>query len=102
MFTREEIIIVRDIEIFFDSKKDKVSIFQGLDYVNLFLATTCWIYKNHKLKIFRRVLNTGILTQLNYKLCRTDNNLTSLRRNFPCCKHSFYSIFLILNTETNY
>ena len=39
--------------------------------MNLFLVTTCWICEKHELKIFRCVSNTGILTQLNYKLCRT-------------------------------
>ena len=61
--------------------------------MNLFLVTTCWIYKKHEIKILRYVSNTGILTHLNFKLCRKDKNLTSLSH--PC-KRSFYSKFFII------
>ena len=63
--------------------------------MNIFLVTTCWIYKKQNTE-------TGILTQVNYKLCRKGNNLTSWRRNVPSFKCSFYSKFLIINTETKY
>ena len=63
--------------------------------MNLFLVTTCWIYKKQNTE-------TGILTQVKQKLCRKDNNLTSWRRNVPSFKCSFYSRFLIINTETKY
>ena len=59
----------------------KVSSFQGLNEVNLFLITTCWICKKLELKILKHVSDTGILMQLNFKLRRTDKNLTSLRKN---------------------
>ena len=59
--------------------------------MNSFLVTTCWIYQKHELKVFRCISNNGILTQLNYWLCRTGDNLTS-----------FYSKLLIINNEKNY
>ena len=82
MFTREE-NIVRSKFIYKFSltvRRMKVSSFQSQNYVNLFLVMTCWIYKKYELKILS-VSNTGILMQLNYKLCRTGDNLTSLQRN---------------------
>ena len=98
MFKREE-IIVRNLQILFESKKAKISSFQGLNEVNLFLVTTCWIYNLHKLKLFRCVPKTGILTKLYYKLCRTDNHGKEM---FHRYKRSFCSKFLIINTETKY
>ena len=82
MFTREE-NIVRSKFIYKFSltvRRMKVSSFQSQNYVNLFLVMTYWIYKKYELKILS-VSNTGILMQLNYKLCRTGDNLTSLQRN---------------------
>ena len=85
LFTREEIIVRSEFicKFSFTERRVKVSSFQGQNQVNLFLVMTCSIYKKHELKIFKCVSNTGILTKFNYKLCRTDNNLISLRRNVP-------------------
>ena len=73
-FTREEIIVCSKLVYIF---------FFNVRRVNSFLVTTCWIYEKHELKILKCISNTGILTQLNFKLYRTDKNLTSLRRNVP-------------------
>ena len=44
----------------------------------------------------------SFLTQLILKLCRTDKKLTSLQKYVPSHECSFYTKFLITNTETNY
>ena len=51
---------------------------------------TCSIYKKHELKVLQSFSNTGILTQLNFKLCRTDKNFISVRR------YEFYQIHMVL------
>ena len=67
---------------------------------------SCWICEKHKLKNLTCVSNTGILTQLNYKLCRTDNSLTSLQKKlYHRCvvlqqvSHNKYRDKLIKNTS---
>ena len=59
----------------------RFSSLQGLNEVHLFLVTTYQIYKRHELKILKFVSINTILTHLNFKLCRTDKHLTSLREN---------------------
>ena len=65
-------------------RRVKVSSFQGFRPVFISCHdVTCWIYKTHELKILKYVPNTGVLTQPDFKLCRTDKELTSLQRNVP-------------------
>ena len=68
------------------SLQEKKSLFlinlytKGINEVNLFLITTCWVYEKYELKILKCGSNTGILMQFNFKLCWTDKHLTSLRK----------------------
>ena len=59
-------------------RKAKVSGYQGLNEVNLFLVTTFLLDYTDIFLLDRQTHDA-----LDFKLCRTDKNLTSLQRNVP-------------------
>ena len=76
MFRREEIIFRSKFiyNFFWLSQVSNVKLSELISRHDFLDTQKTWI------KIFNYVSNTGILTQLNYNLCQTDNNLTFLWR----------------------
>ena len=102
MFTREQIVVRSKFVYKFSLTlmKLKVSSFQDLYEVDLFLVTTCWIYEKYELKNFEVCSKHWHFNAIEFQIMldgQMYNFCEEISHRYKC---SFHSKFVIINTET--